>query len=46
MIERSFTEYNSHETVNIYPSLNDQQFRLNKQVKSEYISLARLKKEN
>ena len=23
-------EYNFHETVNIYPSLNDQQFRLNK----------------
>ena len=30
MVERSFTEYHSHETVNIYPSLNDQQFRLNK----------------
>ena len=23
-------EYNSHKTINIYPSLNDQQFRLNK----------------
>ena len=23
-------EHNSHETVSIYPSLNDQQFRLNK----------------
>ena len=30
MVERSFTEYNSHETVNMYSSLNDQQFRLNK----------------
>ena len=30
MVERSFTEYHSHETVNIYPNLNDQQFRLNK----------------
>ena len=23
-------EYNSHKKINIYPSLNDQQFRLNK----------------
>ena len=23
-------EHNSHETENIYPSLNDQQFRINK----------------
>ena len=30
MVERSFTEYNFHETENIYPNLNDQQFRLNK----------------
>ena len=29
MVEHSFTEYNSHETVTIYPSLNYQQFRLN-----------------
>ena len=30
MVERSFSECNSYETHNIYPSLNDQQFRLNK----------------
>ena len=30
MVERSFTEYNFHETENKYPNLNDQQFRLNK----------------
>ena len=30
MVERSISECNSYETHNIYPSLNDQQFRLNK----------------
>ena len=30
MVERSFTECNSHETHDIYPSLNDQQSRSNK----------------
>ena len=39
-------EYNSIETPNIYPNLNDQQFRLNKIVKLETSSLVRLKKEN
>ena len=39
-------EYNFHETVNIYPSLNDQQFRLNKISEVRDYSLVRLKKEN
>ena len=38
-------EYNSHETENIYPSLNDQQFSLNKISEVETISLKIKEKE-
>ena len=53
----SSTEFNYHETHNIYPNLNSvplnaillndrQQFRLEKSIKLKIILLLRLKKEN
>ena len=39
-------ECNSFEAPNIYPNLNDQQFKLNKINEVKIILLQRLKKEN